>query len=1025
VHREYQPGLMASGHSHDDHHHDHASEFRALVATTVVVGLLVGLDLALGFAGLETYRRPFGVSLALLAAVIGGGRVIYLALAALLEGRVGADIALAVACVAAGLMGEYFVAAEVVFIALVGECLEAFTFERAHRSIQSLLEYRPRTARVIRDDEEVEIAADRLRVGDRLVVRPGERIAADGVVVAGRSAVDQGILTGEGLPVDKGEGDPVFTGTVNQFGRLEMIAEKVGPETTLGQVIRLLDRAQRNKSPLERTADRYARMFLPAVLSASAIVFLGTNAARLWAWYRAGSAPALDLMPTLAVLVVACPCALVLATPAAVLAATARLARRGVLVKGGAALERLARVDALAFDKTGTLTEGRPEVGDLLAFGGVSVEHILWLAGSAEQASEHPLARLLVAEARRRGLTLTGVDDFQAQPGAGVRATLRDGGGVHVLVGNLRLIKEHGLEVPPEVESTLKGLDESGQTALLVAEGGRLVGAVGARDRVRPEAHDVIHDLKHLGLKDLTILTGDRESPARAVAKKVHIKQVEASLTPSGKSEWVATRKAEGRVVAMIGDGINDALALATADVGLAIGGVGHDIAAEAGSIVLMGDPLEPLPEAIRLARQTVRVIRQNILLFAFGLNGLAVVLAGLRVLGPVAAAITHQIGSLLVLLNAIRLLGFEGWGQLAVARASGRVVAYCRACRPSSGFDWAWDHRRGLAKGLVIALMLIYLTSGVTMIGPAELGLLQRFGRLVPTRLGPGLHLRWPEPVERVTKVEPDAVRIARIGTSPAPGERGPVAWNAVHGTVRDESALFFTGDENLVELAGVVEYRLTEAGAANLVFGVTAVEASVAAAAEGAFREEVGRTPLEDILAEGRRGFEAEVESRLRRRLAATGLDVTVDRVRVTDAHPPLEVVPAYRDVSAAVSDAARYLNEAEAYAAERRWSGRAEARGRLDGASARGYSLASRAEGDRRAFLARAQAHASRPDLDASRLTLDTLAAAYANRPKLIIDPKAAGRRHLWIGDVERLLPAKLEPLPPPRIPVEPED
>jgi regulator of protease activity HflC (stomatin/prohibitin superfamily) len=287
-------------------------------------------------------------------------------------------------------------------------------------------------------------------------------------------------------------------------------------------------------------------------------------------------------------------------------------------------------------------------------------------------------------------------------------------------------------------------------------------------------------------------------------------------------------------------------------------------------------------------------------------------------------------------------------------------------------------------------------------------------------------LHLRWPEPVERVTKVEPDAVRIARLGPSTAPGERGPMAWNAVHGTIRDESTLFFTGDENLVELAGVVEYRLTEAGAASLVFGVASVDASVAAAAEGAFREAVGRTSLEDILAEGRRGFEAEVEARLRRRLASTGLGVAVDRVRVTDAHPPLEVVPAYRDVSAAVSDAARYHNEAEAYAAERHWSGLAEARARLDGASARGHSLATRAEGDRRAFLVRAQAHASRPDLDASRLTLDTLAAAYANRPKLIIDPKAAGRRHLWIGDVEGLLPSRLEATPPPpRIPVEPED
>src|SRR4051794_37110933 len=565
MHREFNPAQMAFGHTYgpDHHHHDHghdhghghqhdehdhAAELRMLVATTLLVGLLVGADLVLGAWGSE-YRRPFGIPLMLAAAIIGGGRVVYLALAALLEGRIGADIALAVACVAAALLGEYFVAAEVVFIALVGECLEAFTFERAQRAIQKLLEYRPRTARVLRDGVEVEIAADALKVGDILVVRPGERIAADGTVVRGRSAVDQAVLTGESLPVDKGEGDPVYTGTFNQFGGLEVRAEKVGAETTLGQVIRLMGQAQSQRSPLERAADRYARLFLPAVLIAATLVFLATNAPGLWRWGRTGERALIDLMPTLAVLVVACPCALIRATPAAVLAATARLARRGVLVKGGAALERLARVDAFAFDKTGTLTEGRPEVGDVLTFDGAAADRVLWLAASAEQASEHPLARLLVATARSRGFALAGVDNFQAQPGAGVRATLLDGDGLRVLVGNLRLVREQGVEVTPEVESSLKGLDDSGQTALLVAESGRVVGAIGARDRVRVEAHDVIHDLKHLGLKDQTILTGDRSAPARAVAKKVHIKQVEAELTPAGKAEWVARRKAEGRIV--------------------------------------------------------------------------------------------------------------------------------------------------------------------------------------------------------------------------------------------------------------------------------------------------------------------------------------------------------------------------------------------------------------------------------------------------------------------------------------------
>jgi P-type Cu+ transporter len=1042
VHREFQPGRMgaqpASGHHHDHHghdEHDHAAELRALVATTVVVGLLLGLDILFGLLGLP-YQTVFGTRLALLAAVIGGGRIVFLAFAALLEGRIGADIALAIATIAAGLAGEYFVAAEVVFIALVGECLEAFTFERAQRSIQKVLEYRPQTARVLRgsDDDlrELEIPVEGLALGDRIVVRPGERIAADGVVVSGRSAVDQAVLTGESLPVDKGEGDPVYTGTYNQFGQLVLRVQKLGAETTLGQVIKLLADAQARKSPLERTADRYARMFLPIVLTAALIVFLGTNASVLWSWRQSGRMAAFDVMPALAVLVVTCPCALILATPAAMLAATARLARKGVLVKGGAAIERLARVDAFAFDKTGTLTEGRPEIGDIHLF---HAEHhderaVLALVAAAEQPSEHPLARLVVNHARSLGVKPAELAHFQAHPGAGVEATLLEDSGRAILVGNVRLIREQGQAVPDSVEQALTALDASGQTPLLVAVNGRILGAIGVRDRVRREAHDVIHDLKHLDLKDLTILTGDRLACAKTVGKKVHVKQVEAELTPQGKAEWVRRRQEEGKVVAMMGDGINDAPALAAADVGLALGGVGADIAAEAGSIVMMGAPLEPLPEAIRLARQTVRVIRQNILIFAFGLNGLAILLAALRVLGPIAAAILHQVGSLLVLLNAIRLLGFERWGEFPILRAGDRLLDSCRSCRPSSAIDWAWTRRRALVRGGVLALILAYLGSGLTIVEQGELGVLQRFGRFEAPLLPPGLHIRWPYPVEWVTKVEPDLVRVARVGlggVSATERARGSVAWSASHGARRDESALFFTGDENMVELSALVEYRFAKEAAAGLLFNVASVENGVAAAAEGAFREAVGRTALEDILAAHRGEFEAEVGRRLRARLAATGLNVTVDQIRVVDAHPPREVVPAYRDVSAAVSDAERYRNEAEAYASEQRWQGKAEAQARRDAAAARAASIGARAEGERAAFTAKVATHSAQPELTEFRLLWTALASAYTGRPKLLLDPQAAGRRHVWLTEPGKLGAARvLEPeAARARAPQEPED
>ena len=418
------------------------------------------------------------------------------------------------------------------------------------------------------------------------------------------------------------------------------------------------------------------------------------------------------------------------------------------------------------------------------------------------------------------------------------------------------------------------------------------------------------------------------------------------------------------------------------------------------------------MPETILLARQTMRIIRQNILVFAFGLNGLAIVLAAFGLLGPVAAAITHQIGSLLVLLNAIRLLGFERWGRLGPVVATGRFVAACRRCRPSTLSTWAWHHRRGLLRASAVAALLAYLGSGINVIGPDQVGLLRRWGQYQPPLLRPGLHWRLPVPIETVTTVEPDLVRVARIGpsgpgaTTTARTRRGPIAWNATHGARRDEAALFFTGDENLVEVAGVVEYRFTDTAVANLVFGASAVEPTVAAAAEGVFREAVGRTRLEDLLVADRRGFEADVARRLSARLDASGLRVAIERVRVVDAHPPREVVPAYRDAAAAVSDAERYRNEAEAYAAEQKWSAQAEAQGRRDSAATHAAQLGARAKGEQLAFLARLSAHSARPDLTEFRLLWETLGVAFADRPKLILDPHSGGRRHVWLADPERL-------------------
>ena len=417
-----------------------ASESRlSLYLLTALLGVLLGLDIWPAFAAwvrdaagltLPTWSREiFGARWALIAAVLGGARILYGSIESLLEGRIGADLALAIACVAAILFGKPLVAAEVVFIGMIGECLEGITFERTQRAVRKLVEVFPRRCWLLRDGQEVRVLASELKPGDRVVVKPGARIPADGIVIDGRSSLDTSALTGESLPVDAAPGSEVLAGSLNQFGALTIEARRVAEHTVVGRVIELTARALKDKAGIERTADRLARYFLPAVLVLAALTFIVALGINLNSgdgfkrgWYEAARR-AID--PTLAVLVVACPCALILATPAAVIAALGRLAGTGVLLKGGSSLERLAAVRAIAFDKTGTLTEGKLELGDVAGVGGATADEVLTAAATAEQRSGHPLARLILQEAAARKLTLGAVEEFRAQPGAGVSDAVR------------------------------------------------------------------------------------------------------------------------------------------------------------------------------------------------------------------------------------------------------------------------------------------------------------------------------------------------------------------------------------------------------------------------------------------------------------------------------------------------------------------------------------------------------------------------------------------------------------------------
>lgn len=1020
MHREYHPSDMHHLRAHAfergpdrAHHEDH----RALYRLTAVMGLLIGVDLVLGWFGLEAWRAPWGLSLIWAAALLGAVRIVYGALEALFQGRVGADIALAQACVAALVIGQPFVAAEVVFIALVGEVLEAVTFERTRRALHRLLDQAPRTARVRREGIELEIPAAHVVPGDLVLVRAGEKVPVDGPVVAGRSAVDQATLTGESLPVDKGEGDHVYSGTLNQFGVLEVRAEKVGDETTLGQVLRLVADAQHRKAPLQRTADRLARWFLPVVeVVAGATLLAGYLLGWPDVWFR-----------TVAVLVVACPCALVLATPAAVLASMAWLARHGVLIKGGIALERLAECDTFAFDKTGTLTRGQPEFAGAVALNGHDENGVLLLAASAESASRHPLAAVVLREARQRGLEPMPASEVVALPGAGISARCD---GRAVLVGNARLMAEQGIALDGDAESALSAFDARGETPLIVAVDGQVAGLIGARDSVRSEARDVLRDLRQLRVAEIAILTGDRASAAGAVAKRTDVQTVEAELLPAEKARWVEERQASGRKVAMVGDGINDAPALARAHVGIALGGIGADLAAEAGDLVILGEPLAVLPDLVQLSRATVRVIRQNIILFAFGLNAVAMASAALGLLGPVPAAILHQAGSLLVLLNAMRLLVHGDWAELppvrGLRRAGDTIHRLDDRLDLGEVLEGVVRHRRALLRLALAAGVVAYATSGWTALGPEEAGLVRRQGRYVGV-LGPGLHLGWPWPFEAVTRLAPAKVRSLEIGfRTDGPSASGSLRWESPHArgvTARaEEEALLLTGDGQLVEMAATAQYRLDPARPDAwrvFAFGVAGGEAALRPLAESAVRETVGRRSLDALLTRDRRDVEQAAARLLQERVDTYGMGLVVTGVAFQDVHPPLPVVDAYRDVSRAESDRQRQHNAGEAYRAEALAQAKGKAAATVNRAEAERASRVTRASGEADAFVYQADARASAPALTDLRLYWETIASALADKPKLVLDSDKAHPRHLIVpGPPPGISPPVLNAVAPAR-------
>ena len=552
-----------------------------------------------------------------------------------------ADVLVSIALVASVIIGEDFAAGEVAFIMQLGALLEELTVARARAGIEKLVKLTPRTARVLHDGQADILPAEQVRVGDLVRVLPGETIPVDGVIVSGQTSVNQAIMTGESMPVDKSAGDNVASGTVNQFGSIDLRAGKVGEDSSIQRMIRLVQTADAGKAKIVGLADRWATWIVVIALSAAVLTWLFTG----------------QIIRAVTILVVFCPCALVLATPTAIMAAIGNATHHGFLVREGDALERLASVRRVAFDKTGTLTLGAPRVAAVYTLCPELDEAALFtLVAAAEQLSEHPLGKAIVTSWRENGAgLLPAADQFQMLPGRGVQAVVE---GRTILAGNRAMLAEQGIPLPQAAARAADASLEEGCTVIYIACDNRAVGLLALSDTVRPEAHAALAEVQALGVEPV-LLTGDNEKAARHLARQLGINSWHAGCLPQDKLRYMDDSLAEGQPVAMIGDGINDAPALKRAQVGIAMGGIGSDIAVEAADIALINDDLRELPHLVALSRRMMFVIRCN-LTFSMALNFLAITLAITGLLNPVVGALVHNAGSVFVILHSAFLLGWR-----------------------------------------------------------------------------------------------------------------------------------------------------------------------------------------------------------------------------------------------------------------------------------------------------------------------------------------------------------------------------
>lgn len=609
-----------------------------LLSRDTIIAFINAVLLLAGFIVSISGAPDTGRWLYLGSAVIGGIPLFLLAgKAVFIHHDITAGFMASVAMIAAIIIGEYSAAALVVFMFAIGDWLESLTIARADNALKDLAKLVPATVTVVREGQEIVLPIEQIISGDIVLVRSGERIGVDGVIQDGSSSVNQSAITGESMPIEKKAGDEVFAGTLNEVGALEIKVTRIGAETTLGQIVKLVKDAQKSQAPVQRIANKYARILVPITFGIAVLVYLLTS----------------DITRSITVLVVVCPCALVLATPTAVVAAIGNAAKRGMLVKSGSVIEQVGKVDVVAFDKTGTLTHGQPIVQQIIPLGDYQAEQVLSLAASIERGSEHPIGRSIVQASIERQIELVSVDGFAVLPGYGVTGHVGDH---QIVIGNRALLGERSILWTEEVDKQVQQLELQGQTVIPVAVNGVLKGLITLADTPRLEAKRAIAELKQIGIREVIMITGDNPRTADRIAKELGIDRVYAEVLPQDKLQIIRDLQAQGKKVAFVGDGVNDAPALAAAEVGIAMGLAGTDVALETADIGLMADEIERIPQIIGLSRQALGVIRQNVI-FSMSMNVLAVILGGFGIIGPVIGALMHEASALPVLANSARLI--------------------------------------------------------------------------------------------------------------------------------------------------------------------------------------------------------------------------------------------------------------------------------------------------------------------------------------------------------------------------------